>query len=114
MCMLHLEPGGSGGLRRKLKAQVYLWYTVSPVAPTWDGRRTLQSYVLVWVLFYRLDVILLVVIVLLLNNIAVGVIPWRVALKDVSGVAGVFNPLGYISYLLGQVGVRKCKGRTFL
>jgi uncharacterized membrane protein len=55
--------------------------------------RTFYVCVRVRVLFYRLEIILILVLVVWLDNVAVRVKSWRVALQDVSLVACVLDAL---------------------
>jgi hypothetical protein len=55
--------------------------------------RTFDVGVGIRVLFYRLQVILILVLVVWLDNVAVRVKSWRIALQDVSLVACVIDAL---------------------
>src|SRR5690242_13915187 len=68
--------------------------------------RTFQANICIWVLLHCLEVVLVLVFVRGFDNVAVGVVPWGVALQDVSAITGVFYLLRIVSVCRGSAKAR--------
>lgn len=113
MCTGCSEIDGLAGRRQTSVASVVLCHVSAMfIYAGVQSRHTFQAYICIWILLHRLEIVFVFVLVRWLDNVAIRIETWRIALQNVPAVAGVLNALYLVSlcYSRGSAMWR----RTFL